>query len=473
MRWLGLLVWLAIGCAEPPITEVCPSRTFRRTISVDVALRIDLLFVIDRSPSMLDEQAALRAEIPRLIRMLATGDVDGDGVAEARPVHSLHVGVVPAEIRDADGRCISAADEAVLRGPEHASSCPVAIFERVFRFGYGGADPATTVRAFGCAGDLGVTGCTVEQPLEAALRALSPETQQPWIDPTLYGSYAPPYTGGLDDLRGDAENAGFLRRGSLLAVVVVTDEDDASASVRAAPITLADDPRDELPPAHELERLERYVDGLTQLHRSLLFVPIAAVPPDLLAEPYDTMLSDPRLTAAPGVASCRGSTGHGSAPRRLLELADRLDERGVATRVVSSCELQAEDLYAAFPRYALPAPTASACTPELPTDCAITVLLPGTSERPEDTQCAALGLPLLDVVAEDGAVRERCEVPEIAAGSAGPGWYPDSGDAARVPCPASATRVVIAGMGELVTGEVTVECALPLPPGGPGVPDGC
>jgi len=49
-----------------------------RTNQVDVSQeeRVDLLFVIDDSPSMAEEQAALRKQLPELVSVLATGDLE-------------------------------------------------------------------------------------------------------------------------------------------------------------------------------------------------------------------------------------------------------------------------------------------------------------------------------------------------------------------------------------------------------------
>src|SRR5689334_22770944 len=61
-------------------------------------LIVDVLFVIDDSGSMSEEQAALAAQFPRMVRILATGDVDEDGTPDFQPVTDLHVGVVTTNL---------------------------------------------------------------------------------------------------------------------------------------------------------------------------------------------------------------------------------------------------------------------------------------------------------------------------------------------------------------------------------------
>src|SRR5262249_3915319 len=65
---------------------------------------------------------------------------------------------------------------------------------------------------FSCIAALGSNGCGFEHPLAAAARAL--------------GGNVGGWKGGAP-----AENAGFLRDGALLAVILLTNEDDCSAPV--------------------------------------------------------------------------------------------------------------------------------------------------------------------------------------------------------------------------------------------------
>jgi hypothetical protein len=60
--------------------------------------RVDMLFVIDNSGSMSQEQAALAREFPRLLRKLTSGDHDQDGTAEQTRVTDLHLAVVSTDL---------------------------------------------------------------------------------------------------------------------------------------------------------------------------------------------------------------------------------------------------------------------------------------------------------------------------------------------------------------------------------------
>ena len=85
----------------------CPSTN---TINIDAApiqfdtnldpcaaTDVDLLFMIDNSGSMREEQENLIRELPRMVRVLTTGDREGDGTQDFAPVRSLHVGFVTSE----------------------------------------------------------------------------------------------------------------------------------------------------------------------------------------------------------------------------------------------------------------------------------------------------------------------------------------------------------------------------------------
>src|SRR5262245_66045733 len=62
------------------------------------ANKLDLLLVVDNSFSMEQEQAALAAELPRMMNARLTGDIDGDGTREAAPVYAIHVGLVATDM---------------------------------------------------------------------------------------------------------------------------------------------------------------------------------------------------------------------------------------------------------------------------------------------------------------------------------------------------------------------------------------
>ena len=91
---------LSSGCLERELTPLIPCTQSGvvekvRVTSVD---KVDLLFMMDNSNSMQEEQASLAEQLPRLIQVLASGDQDGDGIEDFPPVKSLQVGVITSDM---------------------------------------------------------------------------------------------------------------------------------------------------------------------------------------------------------------------------------------------------------------------------------------------------------------------------------------------------------------------------------------
>ena len=60
--------------------------------------KVDMLFMVDNSDSMGEEQGKLRAQFPHLINVMTTGDKDGDGKNDFPPAKDLHLGVVNSDM---------------------------------------------------------------------------------------------------------------------------------------------------------------------------------------------------------------------------------------------------------------------------------------------------------------------------------------------------------------------------------------
>ncbi len=267
--------------------------------------KVDILFVMDNSGSM-GEHEALAHEMPRLIRALVTGDRDGDGTPELEPAESVHLGVVSSDLGlpginmspDPEGKCQGLGDDGVL---QHENIDPAAVndcagpFPPFISHELDEDDPDQTAHDFGCMLRLGMGGCGFEQHLEAALKALWPSNDD---GITFFADH----DGSGAQGHGDGENAGFLRDDSLLAVVVVSDEDDCSPKnihlfedPSTAGIDLAEQPlnlrchhnKDELHP------IERYVDNFKALRPGMeervIFGAIAGVPPELVEDKADLL----------------------------------------------------------------------------------------------------------------------------------------------------------------------------------------
>ncbi len=263
---------------------------------------VDVLFVIDNSQSMDEEQASLAAEMPRLIESLVTPpDLDEDGEPDWNPIANMHLGVITTDL-GAGGARIGSCErrrggDGILRNVGNPSdfAC-LRPFPRFLTYGGGtSSDADELVDDLACVVNVGTDGCGQEQHLEATLKALTPSTSDLRFEGGTTG-------------HGDGRNDGFLREGSFLAVVIVTDEDDCSAS---DPLLFdPESPRYEEHPnvrcaLHEEEALHpvsRFLDGMNALRSGpddrLALAIIGGVPLDLvdLGDPtYAALLADPRM----------------------------------------------------------------------------------------------------------------------------------------------------------------------------------
>ena len=204
----SLLVAVLAGCPDRTTSEVNPQqgRVEVKDIPVNANRNVDILFVIDDSPSMLDKQSNLKRNFPELIRVLET--IPGG-------LPDVHIGVVTSDVG--------------TKGTQDAS--PGAAIGQLGNGGCAGTGQGGNLQTFGApitgtfisdirqpdgtrtrnyTGNLsdvfatmasaGVGGCGFEQHLEAMRRALD----------------------------NNPANAGFLRPDAYLAVIIVADEDDCS-----------------------------------------------------------------------------------------------------------------------------------------------------------------------------------------------------------------------------------------------------
>ncbi len=195
------ILFVACACEGDP-----PGTVDASTPSLDAAAPTgaDILFVVDNSGAMGDEQDALFDSIGGFI-----AELEAQAAGE---LPSLHVGVVSTNLGIGGfpiSGCVGDGDGAILQSAPRVDGCspPSNRFIIDVPDGLGGRTrnyaAGTLVEAISCIGRLGESGCGFEQPLQAMHRAL---------DGTV------------------AENAGFLRDGALLVVVILTNEDDCSAS---------------------------------------------------------------------------------------------------------------------------------------------------------------------------------------------------------------------------------------------------
>jgi hypothetical protein len=210
---------LTLGLALPVVGLACPARDLGPVVPVvqsgtkiiitqPESDAVDLLVMVDNSSSMAQEQANLTENFQILLDTLTSPPADKPG---GRPlVGDLHVGVISSDMGTggfAVQSCLDSidGDDGVLRNLPSASpalDCEESYPTFLSFDAEAGDDPAAMNAAFSCLATLGTEGCGFEQQLEAVRKALT--------------------------THADGANAGFLRDGSLLAVLLVTDEEDCS-----------------------------------------------------------------------------------------------------------------------------------------------------------------------------------------------------------------------------------------------------
>jgi hypothetical protein len=217
------------GCLDHPLKVVWTDKTqvSERDIQIDDNRDVDILFVIDNSGSMAEEQARLAKNFPTFI-----GALDNMGA-------DYRIGITTTDVTH-PGCTTDATPE---NGDLVMRSCTEAVAEGAFEFADLDAAVACTdqctltaeqlarrpgadgqvhpwlestlgetnlqagvsmAAAFACYGPQGINGCGFESPLEAMKLA-------------------------IEKARG-AQGSGFMRDEALLSVVLVTDETDCSAN---------------------------------------------------------------------------------------------------------------------------------------------------------------------------------------------------------------------------------------------------
>ncbi|MCA9713710.1 MAG: VWA domain-containing protein, partial [Myxococcales bacterium] len=241
---LALASTALTGCLEHPVKTVQYNSVVACDEVVDVTPRreVDILFVIDNSGSMGEEQAILSANFERFVDKLdiaganyrlavTTTDVgnsiycndstpeDGAFVLSTCHDRAEHFYNEPLDI----DRFVEACEQHCPAEFAGAGTTPSQIAESeelvarpwIEHFGNGVTNLAdmTPSQAFQCFGPQGIDGCGYnESPLQAMYRAL--ERSQDPNDPAY----------------------GFVREDALLAVVFITDENDCSVAEHAIDI---------------------------------------------------------------------------------------------------------------------------------------------------------------------------------------------------------------------------------------------
>jgi hypothetical protein len=204
--------WVVLGAALPPVLWACVSHPLAQPypqpvqetdaqVTIVPMRRLDLLFLVDNSPSMKPKQDKMREQFPKLIEALR------DPVERTLP--DLRIAILDSDLGDGlSGHCPNSSgygDRGVFQMRD-AAGCGANPGARWLE--YTKNQPVNfkgdVSEVFGClASNLGVEGCGFEHPLGALEWAFFLEENKSQWD--------------------------FLRPEAYLGIVLLTDEDDCSA----------------------------------------------------------------------------------------------------------------------------------------------------------------------------------------------------------------------------------------------------
>jgi hypothetical protein len=268
---IGIAVTLgaiAPSCIDRPVVAIEPrgQQVHPEVLRVGRVDKVDLLFVVDNSSSMSDKQSELGKRIPDLVAAITTPVSTTSRKSQVIDVHvavitsslgSYGTGVCmnsPGAHRDDAAHLLPRADDAIVDGWKVAAvgdeptkaACPKPVTSAALRWVFdpkkatngelSGTEGATTLQtAASCLVESAEdNGCGYEATLEAMVRFL--------VDPAPYATAKAPCTVASDVescVEGDIQVSGrdetlleqrrqFLRNDSLVAIIILSDENDAS-----------------------------------------------------------------------------------------------------------------------------------------------------------------------------------------------------------------------------------------------------
>ena len=223
------------GCLDHPLKQVEYEKTIVDGEVVDIAINkdVDILFVIDNSGSMAEEQALLSANFKAFIDVLERDNVKANyriGITTTDSGNPRCPNTTPEGGRLGLSSCVDRAadqefafngedfsfacsdfcgkDDAEIRIKPTSTEVDAEVKPRTWlqsingETNVEGAD--SMVEAFQCFGPQGVAGCGVESHLESMYKALAASSDR------------------------NSSNYGFVREDAILSVVVISDETDCS-----------------------------------------------------------------------------------------------------------------------------------------------------------------------------------------------------------------------------------------------------
>lgn len=374
------------SCTNRPLNALnpCTINGVVQNVPVNPQRALDLLIIIDDSPSMLEEQSKLAEQVPRLVNLLLTGGAaDPDAVGEFPAIESLHVGVITPDLGHS-----TEPPHNFTAGVDFSptSACEVA----------GGSGKAGFMQVMGLIDDDDNAGtprvmCDAQTPPTDTFYLDRPATADMSFD-VQFVEDVECVTGQTDGCGFEQQlesilaqdrngaNGGFSREDALLAIILITDEDDCSTTdprifdtvpnpgnFFQGPFTTGGDVQFNLrcwEHSEALQTIDRYVTGIAGLKADpsqVVFAAITGVPEDSALDPenfaseeerYDAILAHPDMVEIPDPAfadtqsqqlrpSCTATDGAGAAVPglRVVETAKGLagSNTGVGTVVESIC----------------------------------------------------------------------------------------------------------------------------------------
>ena len=325
------LVATVSSCTQRTLEALnpCTINGVVQNVPVNPQRAVDLLIVIDDSFSMQQEQAKLAQQVPRLVNLLLTGGAADPTAAGTFPaIESLHVGVITPDLGHS-----TVPPHEFIAGPEASTD----FFPTADCMRSGGAGKAGSMHVTGYQGQPRVA-CDAQTPPDGTLY-LNYNTGD---DPMALVNDVTCITGqGTDGMWGcgfeqqlesivasdrNTGNAGFNRDGALLAVILITDEDDCSTTdprvfdigfigtetteerpgnPLVGPTTTRGEPQFNLRCSKhndQLRKVEDYVSGIASLKSDpsqVVFAAITGIPLDVNLDRNEFDTDEDRYAAIP------------------------------------------------------------------------------------------------------------------------------------------------------------------------------
>lgn len=304
----GLLALMVTGCLERELAPLnpCLVSTVSRKVAVTNIDKVDLLFMVDNSDSMTSKQNSLKAQFPRMVQVLSTGMRTANDPNPFPAVKDMHLAVVSSDMGTPGQMSImgctpEGGDDGRLKHNSSGDPGCQTMYPPFLAYDATRDNPMQIGTDFACIASLGVGGCNYESQLEAPLKALFPAIYTDKDSNIVVPNpimFLGPQKLGRRDLPPPEGSAGFLRNDpndmSLLAVILLTDEDDQS-SQNTDYLRMVTDPADPLAGQSILTKpfmnqaslydVKRYIDGYHMLRPAnpelIVFAAIAGVPVEL------------------------------------------------------------------------------------------------------------------------------------------------------------------------------------------------